>query len=65
MSGAPVNLRRARKARARAAGRAEADAAAMRHGRTKAERDSAAREKDRAVRHLEHHRLDRDDGGDP
>lgn len=38
MTGAPVNLNKARKARDRAAGKAQADANAVRHGRTKAER---------------------------
>ena len=55
MTGKVVNLRTARKARARMDARAEATANAARHGRTKAqkaEEDAAAR---RAVRHLDGH----------
>ncbi|KIT15939.1 DUF4169 family protein [Jannaschia aquimarina] len=55
MSGKVVNLRAARKARTRDAKRAEADANAARHGRTKAqkaEEDAAAH---RARRHLDGH----------
>jgi hypothetical protein len=58
-----VNLRRARKGRARARKAAEATARAARHGRGKAEaaaeRDAAAR----ADRLLDQHRLDPPDGG--
>ena len=53
-----VNLRQARKARARDADRREADGNAARHGRTLAERraeDAAAKA---AARHLDGHRRD-------
>ena len=56
---APVNLNRARKARAREEARRRADANAARHGRTKAERQAEAAEAERlARRHEEHRRTD-------
>lgn len=61
MSGPVVNLRAARKRRARAAGRAEADANAARHGQTKADRARLAAEAARAKRALDGARRD-DDG---
>ena len=60
MTAEVVNLRRARKDRARAKDKAEADANAARHGRTKAERLAAAAEDDRAARAHDAHRR----GGD-
>lgn len=57
-----INLRRAKKQRARA--EAETDAAANRaaHGRTKAEKTLTGAEKDRAAKVLDAHR--REDGDD-
>jgi hypothetical protein len=55
-----VNLRRARKARARAEARTEADANAARHGRSTAARRAAAREAETATRRHEGHRVERD-----
>jgi hypothetical protein len=51
--GSIVNLNRARKARDRAAEKAEADANAVRHGRTKAQRLLEAAEKERARKVLD------------
>ena len=59
---APVNLNRARKARARDEARRRADANALRHGRTKAEREARAAEAERAARRHDGHR--RDPSGD-
>jgi len=54
--GEVVNLRRARKRRERDAGRREGDAAAAKHGRTKAARKAEAAEAEREARRLEGHR---------
>ena len=62
MTGEVVNLRAARKARARDARRAEADANAARHGRTKAQRADEEAAAERAQRHLDGH--ERDPGRD-
>ena len=58
-----INLRRARKARARDQAATEAATNRMRHGRTKAEtaRDELAEA--RARRHLDGHRRESDDTG--
>lgn len=58
MSDSPVNLNRYRKDKARDEGKARADANAVKHGRTKAERllDAARTEKARAM--LDRHKLD-------
>lgn len=58
MSDAPkiVNLRRARKARARAETRAAADANAARHGTPKPARDLAEARRAKAERELDGHR---------
>ena len=48
-----VNLRTARKARARAAAATEADTNRAAHGRTKAERKASADETDRRTRTLD------------
>lgn len=53
-----VSLARARKARARAARKAEADANALRFGRTKGERAAAEARADRTTRMLDAHRRD-------
>ena len=61
MSAKVVSLSRARKDRARSARRAEADANAARHGRTRAEREAERDAAERAARALHGHRL----GDDP
>lgn len=53
-----VNLTQARKARDRAAKRAEADANAAKFGRTKAERDLEQAQADKARAALDAHRRD-------
>lgn len=58
-----VNLRRARKTRARAEDKAKADANAARHGRSKAEKRISETETARAVRHLDGVKRDRDAAG--
>ncbi len=61
MTGDLVNLTRARKARARAAKRAEADARAALHGRTKAQRRLEDLEAARTAARLDAHRREGDD----
>ena len=56
-----VNLNRARKARARAGKRAEADARAALHGRSKAQRRIDQAEAARAAARLDAHRREGDD----
>ncbi len=63
MTGKPVNLRRARKQKARDEARAEADASAARHGQTKAERTLRAARQDLEARRLDGHR--REDVDEP
>lgn len=53
-----VNLRQARKRRARLAHEAQADAARALHGRTKAEKLKERAEREAARRHIEAHRLE-------
>ena len=53
MSGTPINLNKARKTRARAQKRAQADENAVRFGRTKAEKQAEKAEADRATRDLD------------
>lgn len=61
--GEVVNLNKARKARERAAKRAEADANAAKFGRSKAEKDlNTARGEKSARDHDAHRRDDEDDG---
>ncbi|MBW7921177.1 MAG: DUF4169 family protein [Rubellimicrobium sp.] len=55
---APVNLNCARKDRARAEAKVQADANAARHGRTKAERVLEAARQEKARRHLDQHRFE-------
>lgn len=55
-----VNLRMARKARARAAGQAQADASRARHGQTLAERQATGAEIARIARTVDGARRDRD-----
>ncbi|WP_292228847.1 DUF4169 family protein [Brevundimonas sp.] len=53
-----VNLNRARKDRAKAEDRSRASANRVAHGRTKAEKQAAAKEKERAARLLDGQKLD-------
>jgi hypothetical protein len=53
-----VNLRRARKDRARRVAEKQAEANRLAFGRSRAERDAATRENARAERHIEGHRRD-------
>ncbi len=53
-----VNLRQARKAKARSEARAEADGKAARHGRTKGEKAAEEADRARAARDLEGKRID-------
>jgi len=53
-----VNLNRARKIRAREEKRAQADANAVKHGRTKAERIAEAARSEQARRVLDQHNMD-------
>lgn len=56
--GEVVNLRIARKRKARTEKAAEADANRLKHGRSKAERQQARDEAERAALHLDGHRRD-------
>ena len=56
-----VNLRQAKKRKARAEARADGDANAARFGRTKGERLAEKDAADRAARTLDGHRVERDD----
>ena len=58
--GTVTNLRRARKARARADRKADAEANAARHGLSRAERARTKAEADKTRRDLDAHALDRD-----
>ncbi len=60
-----VNLRRARKARAREEARSQADANAVRHGTPRTLRDLAEARAAKAERDLEGHRRARRDPEDP
>ena len=51
-----VNLKRARKAKARVASAAEAEANRLAHGRAKAEKSQTKAEKDAALRKLDGHK---------
>ncbi len=56
MTGQPVNLRRARKHKAREGARAEAEANAARHGQTRAGRSLRAAREELEARRLDGHR---------
>ncbi len=58
MTGSPINLNRARKARARAEARWRADANAVKFGRSKAERLLAAAQNEKAHRMLDLHQCE-------
>ena len=57
-----VNLRRARKQRARQDAEAQAEQNRITFGRSKAERTQTQAERDKAARQLDGHRLSDDDG---
>jgi hypothetical protein len=57
-----VNLRRARKQRARQDAEAQAEQNRITFGRSKAERTQTQAERDKAARQLDGHRLGDDDG---
>ena len=61
MSDAPINLNKARKAKARAAARKTADRNSVAFGRTKAEREWAMSEQQVSRARLDAHRMTRDD----
>ncbi|MXQ07661.1 DUF4169 family protein [Alphaproteobacteria bacterium GH1-50] len=61
MTEKPINLNRVRKARARDAARKEADANAVKFGRTKAERLLDAARTEQARRVLDAHRTEDDE----
>ena len=61
MSAEIVNLRRARKARARIEKDAKAAENRRRHGRTKAEKQAESAERERAERRIESHRREPDE----
>ncbi|MBD3679271.1 MAG: DUF4169 family protein [Rhodobacteraceae bacterium] len=61
MSGKVINLRQFRKQAARDEKRAKANANAASHGRTKGERDLQDARDAKAEKHLDQHRLDRDE----
>ncbi len=61
MSGKIVNLRTARKRRARTEKAKTGEANAARFGIPKAEREGAARERERTARDLDGHRRERDE----
>ncbi|MFQ6548525.1 DUF4169 family protein [Aestuariibius sp. 2305UL40-4] len=58
MTGKVINLRRARKDRARADKKAKGDQSAALHGRAKAERDLTRAEREKSDAHLDGHRRD-------
>ena len=60
---AVLNLRKARKDRARAAARADADANRARHGASKADKSLADARKAKAARDLDGHRREDEEGG--
>lgn len=60
MADAPINLNRVRKTRARDAAQRQADANALRFGRTKAEREAEAARKALADKQLDGHGPDGD-----
>ncbi len=61
MTGAPINLNKARKARARQKARQTAEENAVRFGRNKAAKLRDQAETDRQLRSVDGHRLDPDE----
>lgn len=64
MDDKPINLNKARKARARAEARRQADENAVRFGRTKAQRLLEAARNEKARRMLDRHRVEDDPDAD-
>lgn len=60
MTNGPINLNRARKDRARADAKRQADENAVKHGRSKAEREAVAAQVELAQRRLDGHARDDD-----
>jgi hypothetical protein len=60
-----VNLRRIRKQKARTEAEKAAAQNRIAFGRTKAERSLTEAQRDKAARHIDGHRLDRDDEPEP
>lgn len=60
-----INLRQARKQKARAQAEKTAEQNRIAFGRTKAERKLTEAERDKAARHIDGHKLDRDDEPEP
>ena len=60
-----VNLRQVRKQKARAQAEKTAAQNRIAFGRTKAERKLTEAERDKAARHIDGHKLDRDDEPEP
>lgn len=60
-----INLRQARKQKARAEAGKTAEQNRISFGRTKAERKLTEAERDKAARHIDGHKLDRDDEPEP
>ena len=65
MSGDVVNLRQFRKQKARSEKDKQAEQNRIAFGRTKAERKLTEAERDKAARHIDGHKLDRDDEPEP
>jgi len=60
-----INLRQVRKQKARAEAEKTAEQNRISFGRTKAERKLTEAERDKAARHIDGHKLDRDDKPEP
>lgn len=60
-----INLRQARKQKARAQAEKTAEQNRIAFGRTKAERKLTEAERDKAARHVDGHRIGRDDEPEP
>ena len=60
-----INLRQARKQKARVEAEKTAEQNRIAFGRTKAERKLTEAERDKAARHIDGHKLDRDDEPEP
>ena len=60
-----INLRQVRKQKARAEAGKTAEQNRISFGRTKAERKLTEAERDKAARHIDGHKLDRDDEPEP
>ncbi len=56
----PINLNKARKARARAEKRSQADQNAVKYGRSKSEKAQEAAERSQSVHRIDQHKLDKE-----